>query len=272
MLLRSSSTSFLQHTFLSSPSPPSSLHLRRAFSDSHLPSLNPNDEENNNTTGLHTELSFSIYNTFGSSKQAPPVQMEPHHEQVEPEEDQEEEEEEEETPAQPELPELPLFLARGVGIDRIASGLFTAGMLGSEARMASGVDQKAVMAVDAQYKEMVDEQPGNALVLRNYAQFLHEVKGDPRRAEEYYSRAMLADPSDGEIMSQYAKLVWAVHRDHNRSLDYFQKSVQAAPRDSHVLAAYASFLWEQDDDDKGDQGAPEPAAAAQPMQLASAGV
>uniref|UniRef100_A0ACD5UDH7 Uncharacterized protein n=1 Tax=Avena sativa TaxID=4498 RepID=A0ACD5UDH7_AVESA len=271
MLLRSSSTSFLQYSFLSSsPSPPSSLHLRRAFSDSHLPSLtpNPNDDENN-TTGLHTELSFSIYNTFGSSKQAP-VQMEPHHEQVEPEEDQQEEEE---TPAQPELPELPLFLARGVGIDRIASGLFTAGMLGSEARMASGVDQKAVLAVDAQYKEMVDEQPGNALFLRNYAQFLHEVKGDPRRAEEYYSRAMLADPSDGEIMSQYAKLVWAVHRDHDRSLDYFQKSVQAAPRDSHVLAAYASFLWEQDDDDdlgEGEQGAPEP--AAQPMQLASAGV
>uniref|UniRef100_A0ACD5V658 Uncharacterized protein n=1 Tax=Avena sativa TaxID=4498 RepID=A0ACD5V658_AVESA len=272
MLLRSTSTSFLQHSFLSSsPSPPSSLHLRRAFSDSHLPSLNPNDDDDNTTASLHTELSFSVYNTFGGSKQAP-VQMEPHHEQVEPEEDQEEE-----TPAQPELPELPLFLARGMGIDRIASGLFTAGMLGSEAaavaRMASGVDQKAVMAVDAQYKEMVDEQPGNALFLRNYAQFLHEVKGDPRRAEEYYSRAMLADPSDGEIMSQYAKLVWAVHRDHDRSLDYFQKSVQAALRDSHVLAAYASFLWEQDDDDdlgEGEQGAPEP--AAQPMQLASAGV
>uniref|UniRef100_A0ACD5URF3 Uncharacterized protein n=1 Tax=Avena sativa TaxID=4498 RepID=A0ACD5URF3_AVESA len=271
MLLRSSSTSFLQHSLLSSssPSPPPSLHLRRAFSDSHLPSLNPNDDDDE-TAGLHTELSFSIYNTFGSSSKQAPVQMEPHHEQVELEEDQEEE-----TPAQPELPELPLFLARGMGIDRIASGLFTAGMLGSEAavaRVMSGVDQKAVMALDAQYKEMVDEQPGNALFLRNYAQFLHEVKGDPRRAEEYYSRAMLADPSDGEIMSQYAKLVWAVHRDHDRSLDYFQKSVQAAPRDSHVLAAYASFLWEQDDDDEGEQGAPEPADAAQPMQLASAGV
>ena len=60
-----------------------------------------------------------------------------------------------------------------------------------------------------------------------------QVKGDPRRAEEYYSRAMLADPSDGEIMSQYAKLVWAVHRDHDRSLVYFQKSVQAAPRNRY---------------------------------------
>jgi hypothetical protein len=40
------------------------------------------------------------------------------------------------------------------------------------------VDEKVVMALDAQYKEMVDEQPGNALFLRNYAQFLHEVPCD----------------------------------------------------------------------------------------------
>lgn len=63
---------------------------------------------------------------------------------------------------------------------------------------------------------------------------MNQVKGDPRRAEEYYSRAMLADPTDGEIMSQYAKLVWAVHRDHERSLAYFHKSVQAAPRNRYA--------------------------------------
>jgi hypothetical protein len=53
--------------------------------------------------------------------------------------------------------------------------------MGSEAavaRMMSGVDEKVVMSLDAQYKEMVDEQPGNALFLRNYAQFLHEVSYD----------------------------------------------------------------------------------------------
>lgn len=61
-----------------------------------------------------------------------------------------------------------------------------------------------------------------------------QVKGDPRRAEEYYSRAMLADPGDGEIMSQYAKLVWEVHRDQERSLGYFQKSVQAAPQNRYT--------------------------------------
>ncbi|GJN27070.1 hypothetical protein PR202_gb15056 [Eleusine coracana subsp. coracana] len=239
MLLRSSSTPFL-HSFRSSSSP-SSLHLRRAFSDGHIPSLHPwtpndNSSGKNNTGGsLHTELPFSIYNT-SSSKGAPLAAPQPPHDQF----GFEQQEEQDQRTVQPEQPELPLFLARGLGIDRIASGLFTAGAA-SKPKM-DAQDEK-VAALDAQYKKMVDEQPGNALFLRNYAQFLHEVKGDPKRAEEYYSRAMLADPSDGEIMSQYAKLVWQVHHDRERSLSYFQ---------NNVLAAYASFLWEQDDDDFGE--------------------
>lgn len=67
------------------------------------------------------------------------------------------------------------------------------------------------------------------------------MKGDPKRAEEYYSRAMLADPSDGEIMSQYAKLVWAVHHDRERSLSYFQKSVQAAPENRSTFVSRSYF-------------------------------
>ncbi|KAL5216223.1 hypothetical protein ABZP36_007624 [Zizania latifolia] len=247
-MLRSSSTPFL-HSFLSASSPtaPSSLQLRRAFSDGHLPSLHPSsdgDSGKNITGGLHTELSLSIYNTFNKTAAPPP-----------PPPVQEQDAGQEQQAAQP---ELPLFLARGLGIDRIASGLFTVGTTGKVGEAAgrmSAVEEEhdeKVAALDAQYKKMMDEQPGNALFLRNYAQFLHEVKCDPRRAEEYYSRAMLADPSDGEIMSQYAKLVWEVHRDQDRSLAYFHKSVQAAPHNSNVLAAYASFLWEQDHGDFGE--------------------
>ncbi|KAF0923022.1 hypothetical protein E2562_002211 [Oryza meyeriana var. granulata] len=268
MLLRSSSTPFL-HSFLS-PSSPSSLQLRRAFSDGHLPSLHSSDGDK--ITGLHTELSFSIYNTFNMMATPPPPPP------VQEQDDIVEQEEAEQQQAAAE-PELPLFLARGLGIDRIASGLFTAGSTvggNTGAGRMRGVEEEhaeKVAALDAQYKKMMDEQPGNALFLRNYALFLHEVKGDPRRAEEYYSRAMLADPSDGEIMSQYAKLVWEVHRDQDRSLTYFHKSVQAAPHNSNVLAAYASFLWEQDDGDFGE--GEKNVAAAQPgqvRQLASAAV
>lgn len=290
MLLRSSSSPFLQHCFLSSPSPSplASLHLRRALSDSHLPSLHP--PSNNDAGGLRTELSFSVYNTFGKGGGVAPLASSQGPPQDRHEEEEEEEGQQRTVVVQPEHPEVPLFLARGLGIDRIASGFFTAGAKttaaapgGCPTMMMEGVEERAavpaqdeekVAALDAQYKRMVDEQPGNALFLRNYAQFLHEVKGDPRRAEEYYSRAMLADPSDGEIMSQYAKLVWEVHRDQERCLGYFQKSVQAAPHNSHVHAAYASFLWEQDEDDDecgqlGEQGtggaAPERAAATGQM-------
>jgi len=291
-LLRSSSTPFLHHPFLSSsPSSRSrsSLHLRRAFSDGHLPSLHPSSTPNDAGGGLHTELSFSIYNTFGKDQAiaAPLASSSSSQGQVAQQELEEEGGQQPPTTVvQPDHPEVPLFLARGLGIDRIASGFFTAGgadkTAGGGANMERVEEQdEVVAALDAQYKTMVDEQPGNALFLRNYAQFLHEVKGDTRRAEEYYSRAMLADPSDGEIMSQYAKLVWEVHHDPERCIGYFEKSVQAAPQDSHVLAAYASFLWEQDDDDDddcGDQGtggaaAPERAAGTgQAMELASAAV
>ncbi|KAL6903524.1 hypothetical protein ACP4OV_004337 [Aristida adscensionis] len=276
MLLRSSSTPFL-HPFLSSSSrsSPSSLQLRRAFSDGHLPSLHPSTpNDSSGGGGLHTELSFSIYNTFSHNKGVPLASQQPHEDQVDQEQDQQ---------RTVEQPELPLFLARGLGIDRLASGLFTAGgktPAAAAERMEGVVEEQQrvqeekVAAMDAQYKRMVDEQPGNALFLRNYAQFLHEVKGDSRRAEEYYSRAMLAEPSDGEIMSQYAKLVWEAHHDRERSLSYFEKSVQAAPQNSHVLAAYASFLWEQDDEeDSGAGGAPERAAQGGPArELASTAV
>lgn len=55
------------------------------------------------------------------------------------------------------------------------------------------------------------------------------MKGDYRRAEEYYSRAILADPDDGELLSEYAKLVWDVHRDEERASSYFERAAKASP-------------------------------------------
>ncbi|CAN6276260.1 unnamed protein product [Urochloa humidicola] len=299
MLLRSSSTPFLHHHHPFPSSSPSSLQLRRAFSDSHIPSSlhrNPSSTHASKPTsggaagGLHTELSFSIYNTFGAplaSTEEPRRGGDGHQEHEEEPDLLLDQQQRGGAVQQPDHPEVPLFLARGLGIDRIASGFFTAGggaadkTKGAGAKVMEGVeerDEAAAALLDARYKRMVDEQPGNALFLRNYAQFLHEVKRDARRAEEYYSRAMLADPGDGEVMSQYAKLVWEVYRDQERCLGYFHKSVQAAPQNSHVLAAYASFLWEQDDDDLGEgvggAGAPEQQAAHQDQvrELASAAV
>ncbi|PNY03685.1 TPR domain protein [Trifolium pratense] len=103
--------------------------------------------------------------------------------------------------------------------------------------------------VEEYYKKMVQQNPGNPLFLRNYAQFLYQFKQDLEGAEEYYSRAILADPNDGEVLSQYGKLIWELHHDQERASSYFERAVQASPDDSHVQAAYASFLWDTEEDE-----------------------
>nr|CAB3497127.1 unnamed protein product [Digitaria exilis] len=158
--------------------------------------------------------------------------------------------------------EHPLFLARGLGIDRLGSGLLSAdvgggggggGFGGSDGGggnlVATGGNGGDRSGIEMHYKKMIEEDPCNGLFLRNYAQFLYQVKGDYWRAEEYYSRAILADPDDGELLSEYAKLIWDVHRDEERASSYFERAAKASPENSHVLAAHAAFLWDTEDAD-----------------------
>lgn len=58
-----------------------------------------------------------------------------------------------------------------------------------------------------------------------------QYKQDCEGAEEYYSRAILADPDDGEVLSQYGKLVWELHHNQERASSYFERAVQASPED-----------------------------------------
>ncbi|XP_062216822.1 uncharacterized protein LOC133916940 [Phragmites australis] len=150
--------------------------------------------------------------------------------------------------------EHPLFLARGLGIDRLCSGLLSddggagaGGIGGGGSYLVTSGNGGDRSGIEMHYKNMIEEDPCNGLFLRNYAQFLYQVKGDYRRAEEYYSRAILADPDDGELLSEYAKLVWDVHRDEERASSYFERAAKASPQDSNVLAAHAAFLWDTDD-------------------------
>ncbi|KAK6929701.1 hypothetical protein RJ641_003795, partial [Dillenia turbinata] len=151
-----------------------------------------------------------------------------------------------------EPPSVPLHLAAGLGIHVAGPG----GNIDGSNYVVP--ESSEVGNMDECYKKMIEENPCNSLILRNYAEFLYLSKGDLHGAEYYYSRAVLADPVDGEIMSQYAKLVWELYRDQDKASTYFERAVQAAPTDSHVLAAYASFLWEiqddgEEDDSKKDQ-------------------
>ncbi|XP_057963542.1 uncharacterized protein LOC131154802 [Malania oleifera] len=149
-----------------------------------------------------------------------------------------------------------MYLAKGLGV---SGGGYGGGGGGGGSRSRDlgrdgGDGDGDGSGIEEYYKRTVEENPGNPLFLRNYAQFLYHSKKDLHVAEEYYSRAILADPKDGEILAQYAKLIWERHGDKDRTSSYFQQAVQADPEDSHVLAAYASFLWETEEDQGEDVG------------------
>lgn len=69
-----------------------------------------------------------------------------------------------------------------------------------------------------------------------------QSEGNLKGAEDYYSRAIIADPRDGEIISQYANLVWELYRDHNKASCYFERAVEAAPEDRYKDACYFFFF------------------------------
>ncbi|KAK3439384.1 hypothetical protein EUGRSUZ_C04231 [Eucalyptus grandis] len=102
---------------------------------------------------------------------------------------------------------------------------------------------------DSYYKRMIEADPGNPLVLGNYARFLKEVRGDFKKAEEYCARAILANPKDGNVLSMYADLIWQSSKDSERAENYFDQAVKAAPDDCYVMASYAHFLWDTEEDD-----------------------
>lgn len=144
----------------------------------------------------------------------------------------------------------PLHLAAGL---RIGDNLVGGGSPVDYTAAVSDMDGNA----EEYYMRMIKENPHNPELLRNYAQFLSQSKGDLQGAEEYYSRAILADPTDGETISHYAILTWQLHRDKHKASSYFKRAVQASPEDSDVLAAYARFLWqtaeEDEDKEEGDE-------------------
>lgn len=107
---------------------------------------------------------------------------------------------------------------------------------------------------DAYYQRMIEANPGNSLLLSNYAKFLKEIKGDLAKAEEYCGRAVLANPTDATALSLYADLIWQSQKDASRAQTYFDQAVKTEPHDCYVLASYARFLWDTEEEEEEEKG------------------
>ncbi|XP_073008532.1 uncharacterized protein [Typha latifolia] len=104
-------------------------------------------------------------------------------------------------------------------------------------------DYADYLRTELKYQAAVSEDPGNPLLLSNFAQFLYLVVHDLDRAEYYFKRAVRIQPADAESLSRYATFLWMAKKDFEAAEEIYLEAIAADPSNSYHAANYAHFLW-----------------------------
>ncbi|KAK1265099.1 hypothetical protein QJS04_geneDACA011447 [Acorus gramineus] len=104
-------------------------------------------------------------------------------------------------------------------------------------------DPTAYLKTEIEYLRALDQEPHNAMVLANFAQFLYLVLNDHNRAEEYFKRAAEIEPADAEALSRYASFLWMARNDIAAAEETYLEAIAADPSNTAYAAGYAHFLW-----------------------------
>nr|XP_028960769.1 uncharacterized protein LOC103455109 [Malus domestica] len=96
---------------------------------------------------------------------------------------------------------------------------------------------------DLLYQMGLAQDPHNALLLSNYAHFLHVVARDHDRAEECFRRAVQGEKPDAEALSRYADFLWLVRKDMWGAEERYQQAMAEEPDNPFYASKYANFLW-----------------------------
>lgn len=93
------------------------------------------------------------------------------------------------------------------------------------------------------YQNAISTDPNNALLLSNYARFLHLVRHDHDRAEEYFKLAVQSYSVDGEAIVQFANFLWLARGDLPAAEKSYLDAINVEPWNPFHAATYAHFLW-----------------------------
>lgn len=84
------------------------------------------------------------------------------------------------------------------------------------------------------YDSALQYQPGNILVLNNYAYFLAEEGSDLEKAEQMSRRTIEAEPDNATYLDTYAWILYKLGR-YDEALDYMERALAADTEPSDVL-------------------------------------